>query len=425
MVVPTAEKSVFTSYHFLLQLLILPVIKRFLRQSVKTGYLRVLIAKTGEELTFGDETMKADAVTVTIVHPVSFLLRLLFDPRMGLGEAYMAGEWSVTPSLQAFFNLLIRNKPARKTAGGSSSLLTRVTCALTRRLGWLTNYMFHLLRPNTILGSRRNIREHYDLGNDMFQLFLDESMTYSCGFFNSPQDTLHKAQLNKLDEVIDKLQLKATDHVLEIGFGWGSCAIRAVQRTGCRWTGLTISEQQLEMAQERVRKLGLQDRIELKFLDYRLEEAKYDKVVAIEMIEAVGHEYLPTFFATIRDRLKPGGQACLQCITIPDSQYDKYTKSSDFIRKHIFPGGHLPCLRVIGECLPADLKWIKTTQHGRDYSTTLDMWNETWLAKKAEILKLGYSDVFFRKWQYYFCLCSSLFASDYIDTIQILLKRDQ
>jgi len=268
----------------------------------------------------------------------------------------------------------------------------------------------------------------------MFKLFLDQTMTYSSGIFTDfdlhqpvmkfDRQILFEAQLRKYDRIIDLLQISRTDHVLEIGCGWGACAVRAVQRTGCQWTGLTISKEQYELARNCVIENGLCDRIEIKCLDYRLEKGKYDRIVSIEMIEAAGHKFLPVYFNTIRDCLKAGGKACLQAITIPNSQYDRYRKSSDFIKKHIFPGGHMPCESIIEASLPTDLH-IRLIEHiGLHYVPTLDHWYRAWMQHEESIMKLGYSESFHRKWQYYFALCSSLFAYSQIDNLHIVLQRD-
>ncbi|VDL76198.1 unnamed protein product [Nippostrongylus brasiliensis] len=364
---------------------------------------------------------------------------MVLDPKMGLGEAYMAGDWRADPNPTEFLKLLIRAKketaaakgPSRPKSNGFGAILVNILLEIVRKTVAVVNYVQHRIKDNTISQSAKNIEEHYDLGNDMFELFLDKTMTYSCGLFEEPGhpvakvdfEELEAAQLKKIDALIDMLELTENDRVLEIGCGWGAFAIRAVQRSGCRWTGLTISHEQLALGQERVKAAGLDDKIELVLLDYRMSEGNYTRVVSVEMIEAVGHAFLPQYFQTISDRLVPGGKAVIQAITCPDAYYEKYSKSSDFIKKYIFPGGHMPSLGAIDAALPKDLQFGHRRHIGRHYATTLDHWFSAWMVCEKDILALGYSESFHRRWQYYFCLCSSLFANDHIDAVQFVLNK--
>nr|AZA15245.1 probable fatty acid methyltransferase [Anisakis pegreffii] len=399
------------------------------------------------------------------------------DQKIGLGEAFMYADWDAKPSAKHFLTLLIRAKcykssltkkmvitsqnesnVERKEAetgepmAFSSSWKNLVEFAFgigiiakklllnlqklmlnsIRNVVWLWNYAKHRLRENTMLGSAKNIHEHYDLGNELFEMFLDSSFTYSCALFDPiPSNELIKsdfalletAQRRKYDKILTEMQLKSDDHVLEIGCGWGSCGLYAVEKYGCKWTGITISKEQLKIAQKKVEDAKLGDRIEYKLLDYRLEKGVYDKVLAIEMIEAVGHEYLPEFFRTLSDRLRPGGLACLQAITCPDAYYDRYRRSSDFIKKYIFPGGHLPSEGAIKAALPVQLTIRSVSHIGKHYSKTLDLWHAAWMEREKDILKMGYSKEFHRKWQFYFVLCSALFEYDHIDTVQMCITR--
>uniref|UniRef100_A0AC34FLF8 Cyclopropane-fatty-acyl-phospholipid synthase n=1 Tax=Panagrolaimus sp. ES5 TaxID=591445 RepID=A0AC34FLF8_9BILA len=231
-------------------------------------------------------------------------------------------------------------------------------------------------------------------------------MTYSCAIFEEPlpknitksdMKLLNDAQMRKYDALFERLNIKSTDHILEIGCGWGHCAIRAVQRFGCKWTGLTISVQQFELCKKRIKDAGLEDKIDIKFLDYRGETGIYDKIVSIEMIEAVGHEYFPVYFSTIRDRLRPGGIAAIQAIYSADELAERSKNSSDFIKKHIFPGGDMP---------------------------SIDLWNAAWQERRPKILSLGYSNRLIRKWEFYFVLCSALFEYGNIDVAQISFVKE-
>uniref|UniRef100_A0A7E4UW87 Late endosomal/lysosomal adaptor and MAPK and MTOR activator 1 n=1 Tax=Panagrellus redivivus TaxID=6233 RepID=A0A7E4UW87_PANRE len=403
--------------------IVIPAILGHLRSLVGGEKLLVVFPTAGESYNGGSKAfnVKDDHVELRILKPISFLWRMFIDRKMGLAEAYLAGDWTANPGPKELLNLLIRARKASNTSPTKSrpfrrsipGMLLALTATCIRQSYFLVNYIQHKWRQNTISRAQQNIREHYDLGNDMFSLFLDETMTYSCGLFDdalspvtkSDKNILKESQLRKYDALYERLNLKASDTVLEIGCGWGACAIRAVQKYGCTWTGLTISEQQYAMAKQKVAEAGLEDKIEIKFLDYRKVTGTYDKILAVEMIEAVGHEYLPTFFKTLSDRLKPSGIAALQAILCRDEQYDRYRKSSDFIKKYIFPGGHMPCINAIKEALPSDLSLDSDIFHmGRHYATTLDHWAAAWQENRSKIHAMGYGPVFFRTWEFYFAL---------------------
>ena len=343
----------------------------------------------------------------------SFFRRVLLSGDIGFGEAYTDGEWT-TDDLPGLLTLLANHE----TVMDDRSI---VTATLGR---WL-NYLRHLFRANTITGSSRNIREHYDLSNDFFATFLDPSMTYSSALFSDDHETLEQAQGNKIRTMIEKAQISRSDHVLEIGCGWGSFAIEAVRQTGCRVTGITLSHGQLKLAQERVREAGLENQIDLKICDYRHIEGQYDKIVSIEMLEAVGHAGLKTFFAACDKALRPGGKAVVQVITIPDRKYNAYRFSSDWIRKHIFPGGHLPSVGALAKAMAADstLHIDRLDNYAKDYARTLDCWRQTLLHKRQQILELGYDENFLRKWDYYFAYCQAGFNARIIDLAQLVLQK--
>jgi len=347
------------------------------------------------------------------VREQGFFRRVMFAGDIGFGEAFTAGEWT-TSDLPGLLTLLAANESVMNDRSIASAAIGR-----------LVNYLRHLGRPNTVTGSSRNIREHYDLSNDFFATFLDPTMTYSCALYAAGTDSLEQAQRHKLTTIINKAGITATDHVLEIGCGWGSFALEAVRQTGCRVTGITVSQEQLDMARQRVHGAGLDEQIEIRLCDYRHIEGRYTKVVSIEMLEAVGHAGLKHFFAACDRALEPGGRAVIQVITIPDRKYTAYRYSSDWIRKHIFPGGHLPSIGAMTTAVEhaSTLHMVELEQYGSDYAQTLDCWRRTLLSRRQEILQLGYDEVFLRKWEYYFAYCQAGFAAQIIDLAQMVLIK--
>lgn len=344
-----------------------------------------------------------------------FFRRILCSADIGFGEAYTDGDWT-TEDLTALLTLLAANDTVMNDRN-----------ILTASLGRGLNYLRHLLRANTLKGSARNIRAHYDLSNDFFATFLDPSMTYSSARFVSADDTLEQAQRNKLQVVIAKAGIGSEDHVLEIGCGWGSLAIETAQQTGCRVTGITLSREQLHLAQQRVREAGLESQIDLQLRDYRHIEGRYSKILSIEMLEAVGHAGLKDFFAACDRALLPGGKAVIQVITIADRKYAAYRSNSDWIRKHIFPGGHLPSVGALANAMGAASRLrIEGLEHfGLDYARTLAVWRQTLLEKRPQLHALGYDDKFVRTWDYYFAYCQAGFNARVIDVAQLVLEKPQ
>ena len=342
-----------------------------------------------------------------------FFRRLIWDAGIGLGEGYMAEDWQ-TSDLEAVLRLLIDNKPWLEKQSVFFEIVSR-----------LRNRLSHLTRSNTLKNSRRNIRDHYDLGNQFFKLFLDETMTYSAAVFSAPEEDLAAAQRRKLSMMVEKARIGPDDHVLEVGSGWGSFAIEAVRATGCRVTGLTLSEEQLKYATERVAAGGLQDRIEFKLCDYRAMTGEFDRIVSIEMLEAVGHEFLGDYFHTLDRLLKPGGLAVIQVITIPDQRYESYRRGCDFIQKHIFPGGHLPSLKALTEAITHRSGFF--VEHleniGPHYAETLRRWREALKQNEGQALSLGFSVSQLRAWEYYFAYCEAGFAARYLNDLHLVLTR--
>lgn len=337
----------------------------------------------------------------------------VFGGTVGAGEAYIHGLWRCD-DLTALVRIMVANRQVLEEIDGGAKQLAE----LGRRIG-------HWLNRNSRAGSRRNISAHYDLGNDFFRLFLDPTMNYSCGIFESPKATMEQASLAKMDAVCRKLDLQPTDHLLEIGTGWGGLAIHAATHYGCRVTTTTISREQHALAAERIRAAGLEDRIELLLEDYRDLEGSYDKLVSIEMIEAVGHKFMDTYFRKCSSLLKPDGLMLLQGITIRDELYEQALKAVDFIQRFVFPGGFLPSVAAMSASLSrsADLQMLHLQDIGLHYATTLRKWRERFFDKLEAVRALGYPDSFIRLWEFYLCYCEGAFLERNIGTVQMLLAK--
>jgi len=347
------------------------------------------------------------------VHDPRFWSELAFGGSIGAGEAYMEGYWSAD-DLTALVRILLQN---REVLDGMETGLARLTAPLQKSLHWLNR--------NTREGSRRNIAAHYDLGNDFFGLFLDPTMMYSSAIFERPEMTLEEAQRSRLDRICRKLELKPGDRLLEIGTGWGGMAIHAAQHYGCRVTTTTISREQHALARERVAAAGLADRITLLLEDYRDLRGRYDKLVSIEMIEAVGHSFYDAYFGKCGRLLEDGGLMLLQAITIADQRYESARKSVDFIQRHIFPGSTIPSVTVMLESLTraSDLRLTHLEDIGPHYATTLRKWRENFFGKLEAVRALGYPERFIRMWEFYLCYCEGGFEERAIGDVQMLLAK--
>lgn len=330
---------------------------------------------------------------------------------LGTGEAYVRGEWD-SPDLTQCVRLFARNI---NVVNDSESFISRIFSPLLR--------FWHHLNRNTRSGSRKNIEAHYDLGNDFFELFLDETMMYSAAIFPTPDADLHTAQLKKLETICKSLDLQPTDHLLEIGTGWGALAIYAAENFGCQVTTTTLSKEQFKKTQERIKAKGLEDKITLLLEDYRDLTGTYDKLVSIEMIEAVGHEYIPEYIKTCSERLKPNGLFLLQVITIPDQRYDRARKDIDFIKRYIFPGSCIPSVqRVINSAAKTDFRLLNFSEFSRDYARTLTCWAKALEENREAAEKLTSPD-FYRMFQFYFAYCAGGFAEASIGVAQMLLAK--
>ena len=375
------------------------------------GRLRVTLPD-GSTVDFGQQDHQGRAHMT--INDYRFFSRVVLGSDIGLGEAFMFDEWD-TEDIPAVLSFFIRNRQSFKDGDFKEGLLAKAL----EKLRFLS-------RANTLTGSRRNIRRHYDLSNAFFQTFLDDSMAYSCALFNHPEERLESAQQNKYRTIIDKLQLGADDHLLEIGCGWGGFAIEAVRRTGCRVTGITISRDQYHLARERVRQAGLEDRIHILFRDYRKMKGRFDKIVSIEMLEAVGHAYFGIFFRQLDRLLALDGIAVIQTITIPDQRYDTYRKTHDWIQKHIFPGGLLPSLTVLTRAMTrhSSLMVDHAENIGNHYATTLARWHRRFKANQDKVTELGFDRIFQRKWAYYLGSCEAGFRERVLGDMQLVLTRE-
>jgi len=363
------------------------------------------------------------SATLRVRRP-AFFSKCVLSGDIGFAESYVDGDWD-TPDLASLISWFILNVEHAPTLSGSVHHRGR-----SFFLNWLrlANRLGQLLRPNSRATARRNIAEHYDLSNEFFQLWLDPSMMYSSARWPShaPELPLEEAQREKNDALCRSLRLSPSDHVLEIGTGWGGFSIHAATTYGCRVTTLTISRRQYELARRRVHEAGLADRVEVRFEDYRDHPGAYDKIVSIEMMEALGHRYLPVYCDTLAARLKPDGLLALQFITCPDDRYEQMRRGVDFIQKHIFPGSLLLSLNRVNQELSRAGGFVlhRVEDFGQDYARTLRLWRDSFEEKREEVLALGgFDERFIRKWRYYLCYCEAAFAMRNISVVQTLHTR--
>ena len=352
------------------------------------------------------------------VNDSAFFQRCVLFGDVGFAESYIAGEWE-TDSIERVISwaiLNVENSPAM-----SGSKVRNFTLNLFRSY----NRVLHLVRPNDERTARRNIAEHYDLGNEFYGLWLDPTMTYSSAYFTSAHESLEAAQTAKYDRLCLKLQLRASDHVLEIGTGWGGFACHAVKHYGCRVTTLTISHEQLKYARGRFEREGVADRVELLLQDYRTIQGRFDKIVSIEMMEALGDRYLETYCAKLHELLKPQGLVGVQYITVPDSRHAELRRGVDYIQKHIFPGSMLLSVGRVNETLnrTGDLFLHHLEDLGSGYARTLALWWRNFNARLDEVRALGFDTRFIRKWNYYLQYCEAAFASRNISVVQAIYTR--
>jgi cyclopropane-fatty-acyl-phospholipid synthase len=382
---------------------------------LRLGELTLLVPATGERHVYGRRTPECDLhATLEVLHPQTFA-DAAFGGTIGGGEAYIRGLWR-TDDLSALVRLFVVNREAMEAVEGAAAL---GAAPLRRVLHWLNR--------NSVEGSRRNIAAHYDLGNDLFALFLDPTMAYSCAYFEREDATLQEAQVAKFDRACRKLRLGPDDHLLEIGTGWGGLALHAAQRYGCRVTTTTISREQHDWARERFDAAGLlrSGQVTLLLEDYRNLTGRYDRLVSIEMIEAVGHQYLDTYLGKCAALLRPDGAMLLQAITLQDQIYQEALRSVDFIQRYVFPGSFIPSVTAIVDSVrrATDMKLFHLEDIGPHYATTLQRWRENFHSRLDAVRALGYPDSFVRLWEFYLCYCEGGFRERQLGDVQMLLTR--
>ncbi|EJN34771.1 methyltransferase, cyclopropane fatty acid synthase [Pseudomonas sp. GM78] len=385
--------------------------KGVLRQLAQLRHGHLVIIVDGEPLSFGQPGAAPHGEIE--VHNAALWPMLAVNGSIGAGEAYIHGYWS-SPDLTAVVRVFVANLDV---LDGMERGLARLRRPLVKALHWLNR--------NTRQGSQRNIRAHYDLGNALFEQLLDPSMMYSAAMFRSNSDSLEQAQMYKLERICQKLDLKPGDHLLEIGTGWGAMAIYAATRYGCKVTTTTLSREQFAYARRLIEEQSLEDRITLLLQDYRDLTGKYDKLVSIEMVEAVGHRFLPTYFKQCAHLLKDHGLMLLQVITIRDQRYEQAKKTVDFIQRYIFPGGALPSVSTLLHTISrdTDLNLHHMEDFGLHYARTLRLWHDNLRRSRHNLEALGYDQAFFRLWEFYLCYCEGGFLERSIGTAHLLLAK--
>ena len=378
----------------------------------------ITLMEDGGSLTFGQDASDSslEKINVTLfIKSSQFYGEVVFGGSIGAGEAYMQGYFECD-NLTNLIRIMARNQ----------SLLENIESGLAKITSPI-QALLHRYNRNTQKGSRRNISAHYDLGNDFFKLMLDPTMMYSCAIFETSKQSLEDASLAKLKRICKKLDLKSTDHVLEIGTGWGGFAIYAAQNYGCKITTTTISQAQYQLALQRIKEAGLENKIEVLLSDYRDLTGQYDKLVSIEMIEAVGHQFYDTYFAACGQLLKPNGMMMLQAITIADQRYATAIKSVDFIQRYIFPGSCIPSVTAMLTSITksSDMRLFDLEDIGPHYATTLAKWRDNFFENISEIRQMGYPETFIRMWDFYLCYCEGGFEERVLGDVHMLLVKPE
>lgn len=373
---------------------------------------RIILEDGDETLIFGESNEDVLTAHIKVLSP-EFYLDLLKGGSIGCGESYMRHHW-VSNDLLTLVRVMVLNLHVLDGVNQERSWLTRIA----------TKFL-HRRNANNKEGSRRNIAAHYDLSNQFFETFLDPSMMYSAAIFPDDETSLHEASINKLSHICERLQLCSEDHLLEIGTGWGSMAIHAAEHYGCKVTTTTLSKEQYKYATQKVKEAGLAERVTVLLKDYRDLEGEYDKLVSVEMIEAVGHEFYANYFEKCSSLLKENGLMLIQAITISDQRFERAKNSVDFIQRYIFPGGCLPSNSVISEHIGrhTDMQLVGLEDITRDYALTLDHWRRRFLSQRNEIAAHGFTQEFMRMWDYYLAYCQGGFMERVIHTAQFLAAK--
>ena len=395
-------------------------VTRFLRRKIHqqlagiTGGRIHLVDSLGSVLLGNDNSDNAIHVRLNINSP-EFYRQIALNGSVGAGESYMDGQWHCD-NLVGLIRLLAINR----------DLLDGMESGTAKIGGWLMK-VAHSFTRNTRAGSKKNIAAHYDLGNDLFKLFLCKNMMYSSAIFAGDSDTLEMASDRKLERICQKLDLKPDDHLIEIGTGWGGMALYAAKYYGCKVTTTTISKEQHALASQRIAQAGLSDRVTLLLQDYRDLEGTYDKLVSIEMIEAIGHQYLDTYMAKCTSLLKPDGLALIQAITIEDHRYQQALHSVDFIKRYIFPGSFIPCVNAMvnAAAQSGPLRLVNLEDIGPSYARTLHEWRKRFMNQLDQVRSLGYDDRFIKMWEFYLAYCEGAFIERTISDVHLLFARTQ
>jgi cyclopropane-fatty-acyl-phospholipid synthase len=376
---------------------------------------RLVIADGQEQYFFGNMSPGEGLTAAITVNDARFYGDIAFGGSIGAGESWMQGYWDCD-DLVSLVRIMVRNRDLLDGMEGGLAWLTRPLQKL-----------FHWANRNTRRGAQRNIAAHYDLGNEFFRLWLDESMMYSCAIFEHNNATLAEAQRTRLGRVCERLDLRPEDDLVEIGTGWGSLAIYAASRYGCRVTTTTISKQQYELARRRVRAAGVEDRVTVLLEDYRDLAGQYDKLVSLEMIEAIGFDQYDTYFAKCAELLRPGGRMLIQAITIEDDRFEQYCRNVDFIQRYIFPGCCLPSEKVMRETIArvSDMNVVFLDDIGLHYATTLRHWRWNFFQNIDAVRALGYPEEFIRMWEFYLCYCEGGFLERSIGDVLLVAERSQ
>jgi len=374
----------------------------------------MLTIQDGEQqYTFGQSVPGEKLAATITVDDTRFYGDIAFGGSIGAAESWMQAYWDCD-DLVTVVRILVRNRGLLDGMEGGLAWMSRPLQKL-----------FHWTNRNTQRGARRNIAAHYDLGNDFFKLWLDDSMMYSCAIFDDTTATLAEAQQTRLERVCQRLDLQPDDQLVEIGTGWGSLAIYAASRYGCRVTTTTISKQQYELARQRIDASGMQDRITLLLKDYRDLDGQYDKLISLEMIEAIGHEQYDMYFSKCAGLLRPGGRMLIQAITIEDDRFEQYRKNVDFIQRYIFPGSCIPSEKVMRETIArvTDFRVVSVEDIGQHYATTLNRWRKNFFGKLSEVRELGHTNEFIRMWDFYLCYCEGGFLERSISDVHLVADR--